>query len=118
MSFREYLLSGISCCLGECHFYFSLNAYDLLMFAIGSFILISMLLFYYNRIPKSNSQKDELETPIYQSKDILLQSNNIEANYLIAEKTTSKWVKAIIYIFIAIIIFTPFYKLIGVQYSV
>jgi len=97
---------------------FGLDLIGLLLFGIGSFVLISMLLFYYNRIPKSNSQKSEFQNPIYQSKDILLQQNSINGNYLIAEKTSSTWVKTIIYIFIAIIIFTPFYELIGVAYFV
>jgi len=48
----------------------------------------------------------------------LLQQNSINGNYLMAEKTSSTWVKAIIYIFIAIIIFTPFYELIGVAHFV
>lgn len=96
----------------------TLSGYDLLMFALGSFVLISILLFYYNRIPKSYLPKEIIESPIYQSKDILLQENSIEGNYLIAEKTTSTWVKAVIYLVIAIVIFTPFYELIGVQYFV
>jgi hypothetical protein len=90
----------------------------LFYFALGTFGVISILLFYYNRIPKSNQLKDINESPIYQSKDVLLQEISTEGNYLIAEKTTSTWVKAIIYIFIAIIIFTPFYELIGVEYFV
>jgi hypothetical protein len=45
-----------------------------------------------------------------------LQSNQVDTNFLIAEKTTSTWVKAIIFLFIAIVIFTPFYELMGVAY--
>lgn len=108
----------IICCFGECYEYTDLSLYQLSLFAIISFVLISILLFYYSKIPKSNAPKDELETPIYQSSDILLQSTSADANYLIAEKTTSFWVKAILYIMIAVVIFTPFYELIGVQYFV
>jgi hypothetical protein len=97
---------------------FGLDLIGLLLFGIGSFVLISMLLFYYNRIPKSNQPKSEFQNPIYQSKDILLQQNSVNGNYLMAEKTSSTWVKAIICLFIAIIIFTPFYELIGVDYFV
>ena len=118
MSYREYLLSGISCCFGGCHFYFSLSAYDLLMFGIGSIILISILLFYYNRIPKSNSSKSDLQNPIYQSSDILLQSNSQEINFVIPEKTTSTWVKGFVFILIFLVVITPLYQLLGVEYFI
>lgn len=99
---------------------FGLDLIGLLLFGIGSFVLISMLLFYYNIKPKIinvvKRQSHNMNNPIYQSKDVLLQEISTEGNYLIAEKTTSTWVKAIIYIFIAIVIFTPFYELIWVEY--
>ena len=37
------------------------NAFDLLMFALGSIVIVSMLLFYYNRIPKSNRKEDDVQ---------------------------------------------------------
>ena len=80
------------------------NGYDLLMFGLGSLAVISILLTYYSKIPKSNSSKDELETPIYESKDILLQSNSLEANFIIVEKTTSTFVKVFVFILIALLI--------------
>lgn len=95
---------------------YGLDFAALVLCSFGSFMVISILLFYYSKIPKSNSSKSEIQTPIYQSKDILLQSNQVDANFLIAEKTTSTWVKAIIFLFIAIVIFTPFYELMGVAY--
>jgi hypothetical protein len=119
MSYKEFLLSDLSsitCCVGGCDYYWSMSAYDLLIFALGSFIVISILLFYYNRIPKSNSPKNELQTPIYQSKDILLQSNSSEINFVIAEKTTSTWVKIFAAIMIIIVAFTPLHELLGTGY--
>lgn len=102
------LLSLINgCCFGGCYGYKTISAYDLLLFTLGSFVLISILLFYYNRIPKSNSSKSEFENPIYQSKDILLQSNNVDANFLITEKTTSTWVKFLVYILIVFVVIVP-----------
>jgi hypothetical protein len=92
------------------------NGYDLLMFGLGSLAVISILLTYYSKIPKSNSSKDELETPIYESKDILLQSNSLEANFIIVEKTTSTFVKVFVFILIASIAVTPLYELLGVEY--
>jgi len=94
------------------------TSFDLLMFALGSFIIISILLLYYNKIPKSNNNKSELDNPIYQSKDILLQLNNLEANFIIAEKTTSTCTKTLVYIMILIVVFTPLYQLFGVAHFV
>lgn len=85
-----------------------LSAYDLLIFALGSFVIISILLFYYNRIPKSNTQKSSLDSPIYQTKDILLQSNSADANFVIAKSITSTWVKVLAFVLILIFAFTPF----------
>lgn len=93
-----------------------LDLESLIVFTLGSFVIISILLFYYSKIPKSTTSKNELENPIYQTNDILLQSNNVEANFIITEKTTSTFVKAFVYILIAIVVFTPLYKLFGVAH--
>jgi len=85
-----------------------LSAYDLLIFALGSLVLISFLNFYYNKIPKSNTQKSSLDSPIYQTKDILLQSNSSDANFVIAKSITSTWVKLLAFVLILIFAFTPF----------
>jgi hypothetical protein len=53
---------------------YGLDLSAILVFTFGSFIIILVLLFYYNRIPKSNTPKDKLQSPIYQSKDLLLQT--------------------------------------------
>lgn len=94
----------------------SLSFYDLSIFGLGSFILVSILLLFYNIIPKSNSGKRDLDTPIYQTKDILLQSNSLDASFIIAEKTTSTWAKVITFIMIVVVLFTPLYKLLGTGY--
>jgi hypothetical protein len=93
-----------------------LNGGELLLFTIISLILVSILLWYYNKIPKTNSPKNEFETPIYQSKDILLQSNYNDINFIIAEKTTSTWVKILVYFLIAFVAITPLYQLLGVAH--
>ncbi len=86
------------------------------MFGLGSFILILILGFYYNRTPESRTVKSSLQNPIYQSKDILLQTKLDEANYLVTEKKKSTVINLIIYLIIAVVIFTPVYKLIGRGY--
>lgn len=92
--------------------------FDLLMFALGSFVVISILLLYYNKIPKSNNSKTKFDNPLYQFKDILLQSNNLDANFILAEKTTSTFTKTLVYIMILIVAFTPLYQLFGVDHFV
>lgn len=112
MEIKKGLLSICNDCPSE----IKLSFFDLLIFTVGSIVVISILLIYYNRIPKSTKQISKLENPIYQSKDILLQSKIEDANYLTTEKSTSLWVKALIYIMIGIVVFTPLYKLLGTDY--
>lgn len=85
-----------------------LTAYDLLMFSFGSFVVISFLLFYYQKIPKNNSPKSKLDHPLYQSNDILLQSNSTDVSFKIAERKTSSLVTVLACILILLIAFTPF----------
>ena len=86
-----------------------LSFYDLLIFTLGSFVVISILSFYYSRIPKSiNSNKLKLSNPIYKSSDIFLESNSNDANFTIAKKTNSIFVKVIVFLLILYIITTPF----------
>lgn len=61
-------------------------------------------------------ERPKLDNPIYQTKDILLQSNSLDASFIIAEKTTSTWVKIITFIMIAVVLCTPLYKLLGTGY--
>jgi hypothetical protein len=121
MTYKEYLSSGLSditCCFGGCNnYYWSMSAYDLLMFGLGSFVIISMLLLYYNKIPKSNHNISELNNPIYQTKDILLQSNSSSANLIITQSTTSTWVKVLAFILIAFVVVIPVDQLFSVVNS-
>lgn len=94
-----------------------LSAYDLLIFSLGSFVIISILLLYYNRIPKSNIPKSELNNPIYQSKDILLQSSSNDANFIITQNSTSVWVKILVFILIAFVVIIPVDELFSVVNS-
>ena len=97
---------------------YGLDFAALVLFSFGSFMVISILLCYYSKIPKSNSSKSEIQTPIYQSKDILLQSNQVDTNFLIAEKTTSTWVKGFVFVLIFLLVVTPLYQLLGVDYFI
>lgn len=119
MTYKEYLLSGITCCFGGCnYFYWSMSAYDLLMFGLGSFVIISFLLFYYNRIPKSNNPISELDNSIYQTKDILLQSSSSDANFIMTQSTTSAWVKILAFVLIAFVVIIPVDQLFSIVNSI
>jgi hypothetical protein len=118
MTYKEYLSSGITCCFGGCNnYYWSISAYDLLIFGLGSFVIISMLLFYYNKISKSTNEIDELDNPIYQSKDILLQSNGNSTNLISTQSTASTWVKVLVFILIAFVVVIPVDQLFSVVNS-
>ncbi len=159
------------------------NGYDLFMFGLGSFVVISILFFYYNKIPKSKFEendmeierkvsrlpklilylliiipsiiilvdffnfgnlfkdfdvfmliflttmvlylnispeikkivyKPQLDNPIYQTKDILLQSNSADATFVIAERKMATWVKVLVFFLILIFAFTPFQEFLGI----
>ncbi len=173
-------------CFGDYYFWDrGLNGGELLLFAIISLFIVSILLWYYNKIPKNKfkegdfqqerktsrlpkllayllliipgiillveflnygntfstfdiimlssittlilytnltskikkvTKRSNLNNPIYQSKDIILQSNSLNASFIIAEKTTSVWIKVITFIMIIVISFTPLYQLLGTGY--
>jgi hypothetical protein len=106
MTYKEYLFSGISSCWGPCPKY-TISTYDLLMFTLGSFVVISILNFYYSRIPKSNNSISEFDTPIYQTQDILLQSNSNNANLISTQDTTSTWAKIVVFVLITFVVIIP-----------
>lgn len=85
----------------------SLSGFHVLMFSIGSLFVILILLFFYNKIPKSIHSKSELDSSIYHSKDILLQDRYFEANYFGVRETTSKWLKILVYLTIFLLIVFP-----------
>ncbi|WP_064966260.1 hypothetical protein [Tenacibaculum ovolyticum] len=93
----------------------SLSFFDLLCFGLGSFVLVSILSWCYSRIPKSSYSTNDLERSIYQSKDILLQEYKVQAEYIPAGKTTSVWVKTIVYILVLLVAITPLFELFGMQ---
>ncbi|WP_439129028.1 hypothetical protein [Polaribacter sp.] len=80
------------------------------------FILISLvtLILYLNNTSEANisskfnlSKNFSLDNPIYQTKDIILQSNSADANFIIAAKKTSTWTKILAFILIDIVAVTP-----------
>ena len=113
MIVQTYLLPTIICCFGYCYSYKTISSYDLLMFAIGALVIISILNFYYQRIPKSNNSINDSQNPIYQTKDILLQSNSAEASFVIAKRSTSILVKVLVFVLIFSFVFTPFQEFLG-----
>ena len=116
MLYNEYFSSEITCSFVGCYGDYSLSGYGLMIFTLSSFLITSILLLFYNIIPKSKNLKSEIDNPIYQSKDIILQSNSLNASFIIAEKTTSVWIKVITFIMIFVISFTPLYELLGIGY--
>lgn len=114
MSQENNLLSIINgCCFGGCYSFKTLSAYDLFIFTLGSIVIISILNFYYQRIPKSNNSINDSQNPIYQTKDILLQSNSAEASFVIAKRSTSILVKVLVFVLIFSFVFTPFQEFLG-----
>ncbi|MFK8059478.1 MAG: hypothetical protein AB8B78_05240 [Polaribacter sp.] len=116
MLHNKYFSSEITCSFVGCFGDYTLSAYGLFIFSLGSFVVISILLFFYSKIPSSSISLSKLDNSIYQSKDILLQSSINDDNLLVTESTNSNFVKSFVYIIILILIFTPVYKLLGTGY--
>jgi len=93
----------------------SLSFFDLLCFGLGSFVLVFILSWCYNRIPKNSHSINDLERSIYQSKDILLQEYKVQTEYAPTGQTTSIWVKTIVYILVLLVAITPLFELFGIQ---
>ena len=94
-----------------------LTSGELLLFSLGAVITITLFLFYYKNISKSN--KNASEAPIYsQQRDILLQKKSIDGIYLTQEKNISIWTKLTIYVLVIIAIITPLYQLFGIQHFI
>jgi len=86
---------------------YGLDLKALIMFALGSFILISILLFYYNRISKGNSIESELDNPIFQVKDVLLSSISSDSKLIITQSIDSIWVKILVFLLITLVVIIP-----------
>lgn len=93
----------------------SLSFFDLICFGVGSFVVISILSWYYNRISKSSHLINHVEIYIYQSRDSLLQEYKVQGEYVPTRKSTSVWVKTIVYILILLVVTTPLFELFGMQ---
>lgn len=106
-------LLGIIHCLGP-NYPVQLSFYDLLVFGLGVFMLTSILIGLYSCI--STKKMFINEKALYNSKDILLQGKNEETNYLIIDQPISIIGRFIIYTLILITIFTPLYKLLGIEH--
>lgn len=97
---------------------FGLDLKSLIFYALGTLLLAILLILYYKKIPKSKLADNTLQNPIYESKDILLQPKNVKDSYLDLEDNVSVFTKIWLYIIIAIVCFTPLYKLLGTAYFV
>ncbi|WP_299106257.1 hypothetical protein [uncultured Tenacibaculum sp.] len=88
------------------------------LFIICSIIILVNYLKYLEK-PKSNSvslDNLELDSPLYQTNDILLQGNNLELEFKPFAERTSIWVKTIVFVLIFLVAVTPLYQLLGTEY--
>ena len=95
-----------------------LDFFGLLIFGLGSFVLISLLLFYYNKIPKSKAVNSVCDNPIYLSKDLLFHSTNLDEGFILVEKKTSTFIRFCVYALIVIVVCAPLHQLLGVVHFI
>jgi hypothetical protein len=80
------------------------TSFDILM--LSSLVTLILYLNITSEI-REFVKKPKLKNPIYQSKDILLQSNSKALNYFGVKETTSTWVKTLVYISILLLVLFP-----------
>ena len=101
--------------LFDCFNYYSnegLSAGELALFTLVSCILVSVLLYYYSKITHKRAEHSkQMDSPIYHSKDFFSQEVIGDSNFVLATKTTSVWVKFMVYICIVVIAVSPMLKL-------
>ena len=103
--------------LNTIHFGYQVTWIDTLLFALGAFVFIRILLFYHYKLTSKQNKFTEsiFENPIYQTKDVLLQDKVASPNYFPVKKTVSIWSKIVLYIIIGFLITIPFFELIGIE---
>lgn len=89
---------------------------DLLGFTLFSFSFVMILSWYYGKIKSKRIDCAEKEVSIYSSRDILLQEKEGDLELLPLKKTTSIWVKTIVFVLIFLVAVTPLYQLLGTDY--
>lgn len=89
---------------------------DLLGFTLFAVSFVMILSWYYGKIKSKNIDFTEKEISIYSSRDVLLQEKERGLELLPSEKTTSIWVKTIVFVLIFLVAVTPLYQLLGTEY--
>ena len=112
----QYLLITIPCTILFFEFFNFVNLFTILDMIMLGFLTTLML--YLSITPQIIKlvKRPKLDNPIYQSTDIILQSNSNDANFIIAKKTTSTWVRILTFILIVFVIATPFQEFLGFSF--
>ncbi len=102
-----------------------INSFENLITSFDIFIISSLfLLIGYLKYLETPREKKELsnsnldfDSPIYQSKDILLQEYKLDKEHVFIpiRITTSILVKAIVYVLVLLVAITPLFELFGIQ---
>jgi len=102
--------------------YTNLNAFDLLIFSLISIVLIMVLLGFRGKISTGEKSilNDFSESPFYQSKDILFQERalNDTLEYIPVKTSVSIFTKVLLTIMAIVVLCTPLYELLNVEYFI
>jgi len=94
-----------------------LSGNDLFMFALGSIVMIMLLITYYNKISKRESNKNmsDESKPLYVYKDVLLQESCSEANEIPKSSSVSIVLRVIAFLLVLFVLFIPLHQLLNIQ---
>lgn len=99
------------------HYSLELSGNDLLMFALGGIAITVLLIIYYNKISKRESNTDisDVSKPLYAYKDMLLQESCSETNEIPESSSVSIVLRMIAFLLVLFILFIPLHQLLNIQ---
>lgn len=79
--------------------------------------MIMLLITYYNKISKRESNKDmsDESKPLYAYKDVLLQESYSEANEIPESSSASIVLRVIAFLLVLFVLFIPLHQLLNIQ---
>ena len=99
------------------HYSLELSGNDLFMFALGSIVVMMLLIIYYNKISKREPDKDmsDESKPLYAYKGVLLQESCSEANEIPESSSASIGLRVIAFLLVLFVLFIPLHQLLNIQ---
>ena len=103
-------------CLGN-YFDSEMSGVDLFVFFIGASLVLSLLSWYYGKIPNKSSivSLNSESSVFYDLRDVFLQEKSNIKDYHLVNENKSVWVKLVVFVLVLLVATTPLFELFGIQ---